>query len=230
MADRQSRRDAQEKPDRLRVVNLEVCQSDVEALLYEELKEIYLNCVSFETLQIREEFLHRLLLLTNITTFCVQHRTKLVLPRASKGLLKGSFPYLTNIWLEHIALEQRTMDLIAVALTHRRPLGYLELFKLKIDNPSYAKVFSVVPKMRKFTLVTDHPLAKRDMFLLAKALYTPVEVLQEISVGQFSRWAFKDSPLNQKQVAAAIERRARIKNINGYARASFIDLWPSMPN
>ena len=230
MAEHQSRCKARAKPDRLRVINLKVCQSDVEALLYEKLKEIYLNSVTFETFEIREAFLRRLLSLTNVTTFCVQNRTKFVLPRISKGLLKGCFPHLTNLLLEYIALEQRTMELIAVALTHRRPLGFLELYKPKIDNPNYASIFSLIPKICKFVLVNSHPLSQRDMFLLVKALNTPAEELQDITVRQYGRFSLKGSQLNQKQLAAAIERKGQIKWINGYARPRFVDLWPSMPN
>ena len=198
--------------------------------MYGNLKEIILNSVSFETLEIREEFLHRLLSLANITTVCVRNRTKLLLSRISKGLLRGRFPYLVNLLLECIALEQTTMDLIAVALTHSRPLGFLELYNARIDNPNYARIFSLAPKIWKFVLVNSHPLSQRDMFLLVKALNTPAEELQDITVRQYARFSFKGSPLNQKQIAAAIERRGKINSINGHARASFIDLWPSMPN
>ena len=230
MTEHQSRREAQAKPDRLCVVDLKVCRKDIETLLYGSLKEIFLDSVSFKTFQIREEFLRRLLSLTNVSTLCMRHRTKFVFPRISKGLLKGSFPYLANILLKNIALEQRTMELIAVALTHRRPLGYLELFKLKIEKANYANIFSLAPKTCKFELVTIHALSQRDMFPLVKALYTPVAELQSVSVRQYGRLSFQYSPLNQKQVAAAIERKGEIKWISSYARARWIGFWPSMPN
>ena len=120
------------------------------------------------------------------------------------------------------------MELLAVALLHRSPLRFLELYELKIDNPNYARIFSVVPKMRWFTLVTNHSLSRRHMFLFAKALVLSVVELQSIYVKQSSRPSLNDSPLNEKQVAAALERRRGIITINGGDRARFFDLWPSV--
>ena len=193
MTEHHSRRAARAKPESLHVTNLEICLGDIELLVHENLKEIYLNSVSFETFQIREVFIRRLLVLDTVTTFCVQHLTKFVLPHISRGLLKGSFPYLTNLWLEYITLEQQTMEMITVALQHTRPLGFLELFKLKGD-PNYASIFSVVPKIRRLTLFTVHVLSQRELFFLVKALNTSVKELQRLTVMHNSQWSFTKSP------------------------------------
>ena len=195
------------------------------------MEDIYLESVSFETFQIKEDFLRRLLSLANITTLCVQYATKHVLPRISKGLLKGSLPFLTYFWLAYIPLEQRTMEMIAVALRHRRTLECLELFKLEIDHPTYANIFYVVPKMRRFRLITVHSLSQREIFFLVKALDTPAIELQNLLVRQHPQRLFTNSPPHQRLVAAVVERIGGNLSINGTgARKFWTDFWPSTSN
>ena len=222
-----SRNDAVSRPRELRISGIGLKDSDVPRFLYESLQAITFREVWFQTTEVREKFLCRLMESKNLTRICIQHESLLPLSEFSRKLVRGRPLKLTTIWLELVKLTQTCLDLLAVALKVTPQIDWLELFDPRGDNFKYATIIELGIKLKKFHFVSAAKIPQAELFLVRKGLLANDCKLEEIKVIHENRWTFSQSPMNQKFMIASVERCETLVKVNEENRSVVASLWPT---
>ena len=161
---------SQNQPAHHFVKGIVVKDSDVPLLLHKSLKKLTLSNGSFQTHQVRDKFLCRLMSCQNLTRICLRNESIIPLSEFSRKLIKSRPPKLCTLWLQFLTLTQNCLNLLAVVLRANPQLRWLELFEPWGERYKYSTIIALGVKLEQFQLVSLHEIPEAELFLISQGL------------------------------------------------------------
>ena len=155
---------AQNQPAQLFLRGIVAKDSDVPLLLHESLKKLTLSNGSFQTHQVRDKFLCRLMSCQNLTRISLRNESIIPLSEFSRKLIKSRPPKLCTLWLQFLTLTQDCLNLLAVVLRANPQLRWLELFEPWGERFKYSTIIALGMKLEQFQLVSSHKIPEVELF------------------------------------------------------------------